>query len=127
MPTDINYQWDLRGLLSYKDNLFITAAYGTELSGVPYLVRYSNRGFYKDYVTSDPTKYTLQLTNNDPRDLTVYEDGTIMVVDGSNISNSNNIYKYKLRYDYALAGESYLQKNRYLLRENYEDVSTNKH
>lgn len=127
LPTDIDPQWDIRGMLSHKDHLFLTSVYGTTLSGVPYMLRYPNRGYYKNYITSDPTKYAMHLNNSNPQDLTVYEDGSIMVVDGTNSNSENTIYKYKLRYDYALAGDSYQQKTRYLLRENYEDVSTSKH
>jgi len=127
LPTDINPLWDIRGLLSYKDSLYITAVNGTTLSGVPFLLRYSNRDYYKNYITADPTKYELDLSNSNPQDLTIYEDGTLMIIDGSNSNSQNNIYKYKFRYDYALAGTSYNNKVQYILRENYDDVSTNKH
>jgi hypothetical protein len=123
LPTDINMQYDLRGILAYKDNLFITAVYTTDDVPEPTLIRYPNKGYYVDYQNPEPYTMPLSPDNSNPTDITVYEDGTLFINDYNVDGSGMYIYQYQPRYDYALK-EPYTNNNaRLLLRERYEDVT----
>lgn len=123
MPTDINTQYDLRGILAYKDDIFVTAVYTNNEVPEPVLIRYPNKGYYADYQKPAPYMMPLSPNNTNPTDITVYEDGTLFINDYNVDGSGMYVYQYKPRYDYALK-ESFNQSNvRLLLRERYEDVT----
>ena len=134
LPTNINTKYDLRGILNYNDNIFITASqYSTDIasrSTIPTglangrLLWYKNNDLYYNYTKmpgelNGPTIMSLVSGNYYPTDLTLYEDGSILIADYKSLSG---IYKYKLAYDYALVQSSYDNETRILLREYYNDV-----
>lgn len=131
IATDINQKYDLRGVLIYKDNLFITGSkYSTDVTNrtitssgesIGYLFWYNNNDLFTNYIkpTNNINLAVLSSGNYYPTDLTMYEDGTLMIADY--LSNSG-IYKYKLAYDYCLVNSSYDNETNILLREYYTDV-----
>lgn len=135
--TNLDLNKDVRGIKAYKNNLYITLSeYNDtifdrsyiptypENSGVGKLLRYSNNGTFEHYIANyamdkAPTQLYLVPNNAYPTDLTIYEDGTILIAD---YLNQSGIYRYRFAYDYALIQSSYDRESRVLLRENYENV-----
>jgi len=122
-PTDKNDRYNVHGILSYKDNLYITANYTTGTTTQPMILVYPSKGYYKDYINPDPFRLYLSDSNKSPRDLTIYEDGTLFVGDNTPTESGIHIHKYKLRYDYALRDNYDKNYVRLYLREQYSDIS----
>ena len=123
LPTDKNLNYELYGILAYKDNLYMTANYTIGNKKQSVLLMYPSKTYYKDYIATDPTKFYLNTSNSDPKDITIYEDGTIFIGDGTPSSSGVHIHKYKLRYDYALKDNYDNNYTRLYLREAYSDVT----
>jgi len=137
IATDIDLQKDLRGILAYKDKLYITGTeYNTPVydrstipttKGVGKLIMYDNNNTFEHYITNyttssledRPEAFPLSSGNNYPTDITVYEDGKVYI---SEYTNNNILYIYRFAYDYALIRGSYDQETSVLLRENYSNV-----
>lgn len=137
IATNIDLQKDIRGILAYKDKIYITSteysipvynrSIVTTNSGVGKLYMYDNNSSFEHYITNyttrnsgiGPTVFPLSSRNNYPTDITVYEDGKIYIAD---YTNNDILYIYKFAYDYALIRGSYDQETSVLLRENYSDV-----
>lgn len=135
IPTHLDLQKDVRGAVAYKGNIFITASeYSQELynreslptaSGVGKVLMYHNNDNFEHYIanyttsTVGPTEFALASGNAYPTDLTIYEDGSLWVLDYTSI---NDIFKYKFAYDYALIQSRYDSQSRILLREQYDEV-----
>ena len=131
----IDKNYDVRGILSYKDRLYITCTnydsplttyetFNTDLTGVGKILMYDNNVTFEHYISktnteNGPKELLLSLENMYPTDLTIYEDGSLLVAD---YKVANQIFKYKFAYDYALKQTSVDKEARILLRENYEDV-----
>lgn len=133
IDTTINPQLDARGILAHKDNLYITATrYSEDIydrTSVPVrdggglLLKYSNNHLFSHY-----TKYLDQLSgqimplysgNYLPTDITIYEDGTVLIAD---YSIYDSLFKYKFAYDYAMLDYKYDKSSKVLLREYYPSV-----
>lgn len=123
LPTDINKNYDLRGVQAYKNDLFITAVYTTDEEAQPKLIRYPSKGYYEDYHNPYPFMMDLNPANSNPTDITVYEDGSFYINEYNIDSSGMLIYKYKPRYDYAMREVTNEDNVRLILRENYDDVS----
>jgi hypothetical protein len=124
---------DLRGILAYKENLYITGTqYNTSLnsrdsidvnnSGVGLILLYNNNLNYDYYMSSlntekSPTLLFLSTQNMYPTDITVYEDGTIYVAD-----YNSGLHIYDLAYDYGLLENQYDKEVMILLKEEYNNV-----
>lgn len=134
IPTHLNQLIDMRGVLAYKDHVFITASQYTDTivdrgiipSGVSQgrLYWYPSNDLFYNYTrrpedTEGPTIGTLASGNMYPTDISVYEDGTFLVSD----AYRTEIYRYKPAYDYALVQNSYDNETISLLRESYQDVN----
>lgn len=137
LSTSLDINKDIRGILAYKNNLYLTLTeYNDTItdrgtiptpptnSGVGKLLRYSNNGTFEDYIANynmdyAPTQMTLDRNNSYPTDITIYEDGSLLIAD---YLNSSGLYKYRFAYDYALIQSSYDRESRVLLREDYNDV-----
>jgi len=134
IDTTINTQFDARGILTYKNNLYITGTKYSEdiydrtaipqLSGEGTLLRYYNDNTYTHYLTAldslGSRKIPLNINNTLPTDITVYEDGSLLVVDYSNYSE---LFRYRFAYDYAILDEQYDKLSRVILREYYPSVN----
>lgn len=133
IPTNINNNYDIRGILSYKDNLFLTASlYATQTTNreIVYsgqangkLLMYNNNDLFENMILkpdqlNGPISCDLLSGNYYPTDITMYEDGNLLIAD-----YNSGIFKYKLAYDYALLSTSYDDESKILLREYYNDVS----
>jgi hypothetical protein len=136
IATDIDTHKDARGVLAYKGNLFITA---TEYSPqsifdrttIPIysgsngkLLLYDNNNTFEHYIANyttqlGPSGFLLDSGNCYPTDLTVYEDGRLLIADWN---EHDKLFKYKLAYDYAIVQSSYDTETRILLREYYDNV-----
>lgn len=133
IDTSIAPQFDCRGVLSYKNNLYITATRYSEdiynrtsipiLEGNGLVLKYSNNHLFSHYIKNiDNQTYdvmTLHPENKLPTDLTVYEDGNIFIAD---YLNQSGVYRYKFAYDYAIMEEQYEKLSRIILREYYPEV-----
>lgn len=136
ISTEIDSHLDARGVLAYKDNLYITVTQYYPQSiydrtttlvssgAVGVLVRYDNNNTFEHFIanyttTTGPSGFILNSGNAYPTDLTVYEDGKLMIADWN---NNDLLYKYKLAYDYALVQSSYDTETRIILRETYDSV-----
>lgn len=130
--TEINNSYDFRGILAYKDNLYLTGTkYIANLedrdsintgSGVGLIYRYDNNNTFEHYISSEKSDvdiYMLSSGNIHPTDISIYEDGDLLIVD---YTNSSGIFKYTLAYDYALVGNSYDKDTMVLLKERYNNV-----
>lgn len=127
LPCDINPMIDVRGIASFKDYLFVTGSEyfspiesrSTIPSGdaIGALYWYNNNDLYYEY-TKVPSGHILPSGNNYPTDITIYEDGSLLVADAF----SNKVYKYRPAYDYALIENFYDNDTRVLLRERYNNV-----
>lgn len=133
--TELNTKYDVRGVLSYKNNIFITASdYQTQdvldrtviPSGqaVGKILWYYNNDLFYNYmkkpgVTGGPRENILASGNYYPTDLTAYEDGSIFVAD---YSHESGLFRYNLAFDYALIQSSYDNETRVLLREPYNNI-----
>lgn len=131
--TNMDLTKDLRGLVVYKDNLFLSLTeYSYQIDqdkislngGVGRLLMYDTNDDYINYTkhynyNQYPLSMDLASGNTYPTDMTIYEDGSILVLD---YLNKNYIYSYKLAYDYALVQNSYDNDTLIMLRENYNDV-----
>ena len=117
MPTDKLEDFNLQGLLVYKDNVFVTGKY--TISNESVVLVYPAKGMDEDYTTNTP--YVLNLNNSGmfPSDITVLEDGSFLIAD----KNSYELYKYMPQYDYAMISSSNENSTKFLLREQYEDIS----
>lgn len=127
--------YHFRGIYAYKDNLYLTCTKyerpvysgvpNVNVSGDGMIFRYSNNLNYDHYMstfqqTQSPSTYNLASGNMYPTDLTIWEDGSILVLD---YNDMNNIYKYNFAYDYALVQSAIDTDVRVLLREEYSDVN----
>jgi hypothetical protein len=138
IDTTINPQVDARGILAYKNNLFIT---GTRYSRDVYdrtsvptldssgvtpgtLVRYYNSHKFSHYTTAFDSlgarRMSLDKNNALPTDITIYEDGNLLIADYANYSG---LYRYKFAHDYAILEEEYNKLSRVLLREFYPSIN----
>ena len=133
--TDMNTKYDIRGILSYKNNLFLTASdYKTQdvtdrsivPSGEPLgkILWYTNNDLFYNYIkrpgdADGPKESVLSSGNFYPTDITAYEDGSLFIAD---YTYASGIFKYKLAYDYALVQSSYDNETKVLLREAYNNV-----
>jgi hypothetical protein len=135
IATTIDSNKDIRGILAFKDNLYVTMSeYSAPIEdrfvtptgfAVGKVLMYSNNHTFEHYIpnygmTFEPTQLVLSSEHNYPTDITVYEDGSIFIAD---YLNTSGLYQYKFAYDYALIRSSYDQDSLVLLRENYEDGS----
>lgn len=133
IPTHLNQLVDMRGVLAYKDHVFITSSrYAEPISDrfvVPtgfaqgILYWYPNNDLFYNYTRrpedeEGPSSSILNSGNMHPTDITVYEDGIFLVTD----AYKSEIYRYKPAYDYALIENSYDNETRVILREYYQDV-----
>jgi hypothetical protein len=123
LPTDKNTEYELYGITAYKNNLYITANYTTGNDTQPLLLMYPAKGYYKDYIDTNPSKFRLNPANQAPRDISVYEDGTILIGDGTPTASGVHMHKYNFRYDYALKDNYDKNYIRLYLREEYNDVT----
>ena len=137
ISTELDKHKDAKGITAYKNNLYITLTeYHTQpiynRSTIPIysgsigkIIMYDNNNTFKhfiaNYSNSDigPTSFVLDQENSYPTDLTIYEDGAVIVADW-NIKHK--LFKYKLAYDYAIMQSSYDSETAIILRENYENV-----
>lgn len=134
IPTHLNQLIDLRGVLAYKDHIFITASQYADAildrSTIPSTVAqgrlywYPSNDLFYNYTRrpeddEGPTVGALASGNMYPTDISVYEDGTFLVAD----AYSTEVYRYKPAYDYALVQNSYDNETRVILRESYQDVN----
>lgn len=136
IATDLDTHKDARGILAYKNNLFITLTeyYPTSIfdrtvtpiyaGTVGKLIRYDNNNTFEHYIANyttqtGPSGFLLYSGNAYPTDLTVYEDGRFLIAD---YNDRDTLFKYRLAYDYAILQSSYDEETRILLRENYENV-----
>lgn len=138
IDTTINPQFDARGILAYKNNLFIT---GTRYSRDVYdrrsipdldssgvspgtVIRYYNSHIFSHYITAldslETRRMPLDKNNALPTDITIYEDGNLLIADYANYSG---LYRYEFAYDYALLEEEYDKLSRVLLRESYPSIN----
>lgn len=134
--TDLDTHKDARGVLASKNNLFISVTdYNPQsiydrsttpiYSGaIGRLVRYDNNNTFEHFIANyttqvGPSTFILSSGNCYPTDLTIYEDGTLLVADWV---QSNQLFRYKLAYDYALVQSTYDTETRILLREYYDNV-----
>jgi hypothetical protein len=131
ISTQIDQSVDLRGIKTYKDNLLITAGkYSPDItdrlliqSGNPvgYLFWYNNNDLFLNYTKpiDSINKSILASGNYYPTDITVYEDGTILIAD---YYSPSGLYKYNLCYDYCLINSNYDNETKVLLREYYSNI-----
>lgn len=131
----LDLQKDARGVLAYKDNLFVTVSeYSNPIynrssvpnnTGIGKLLVYDNNSTFEHYIanystdSAGPSGMVLASGNQHPTDLTVYEDGTLFIAD---YGQTNLLYKYQLAYDYAIVQAGTDRESRVLLRENYDNV-----
>jgi hypothetical protein len=135
IATSIDSKKDIRGILAYKDNLYITLSeYNSPVENrsvtptgfaLGKLFIYSNNHLFEHYIANytmeyAPSEFLLASGNEYPTDITVYEDGTFYIAD---YLNSSGLFKYKLAYDYALIRSSYDRDSLVILREDYSDVT----
>jgi len=127
LSTEKHRKWDLKGILTHKGTMYVTASFADQASTTPYVLIYPSRGYYADYQCPDPTKLELHDDNNDPRGITVYEDGSILIsnydVMSSGIANYVNIFHYKPCFDYALKENNNYMNTKLILREAYDEVT----
>jgi hypothetical protein len=139
VKTDINTTYDLRGIKTYKDNLFITGSqyigntvtnrYDIPLfNSVGIVLQYNSNDHFFNYIKMDdktntdplsPKLHILQDNNHYPTDITTYEDGSLLIAD---YLSKSGIFKYRPAYDYALITSRYDNEARVLLREFYDNV-----
>lgn len=134
IPTHLNNLVDMRGVLAYKGHVYITASnyYSTiqDRSVIPTglaqgtIYWYPNNDLFYNYTRrpeddEGPRYGVLSSGNMHPTDISVYEDGTLLVSD----AYKSEIYRYKPAYDYALIQNSFDNETRVILRENYQDVN----
>jgi len=136
ISTELDTHKDARGLLAYKGNLYMTVTEYNPQSildrdsipmysgSVGKLVRYNNNDTFEHYIANyttqaGPSGFLLGSGNSYPTDITVYEDGSLLVADWA---QRDSLFRYKLAYDYALVQSSYDTETRVLLREYYDNV-----
>jgi len=125
-PT-LDMKYDLRGILAYKENLYIT---GTNYidpitnrdsipleSGIGCILLYNNNLRYKDYMADTPTRFVLSVDNDYPTDITIYEDGRLWITD-----YASGVFQYKPVYDYGLIENTYDKEVMVILKEEYNNV-----
>jgi len=137
IATDVDAQKDARGVVAYKNHLYVTV---TEYHPQPIydrttvpiyegsigkILRYDNNNtfehFIANYTTSQigPSGFLLASGNFYPTDLTIYEDGDLVVADWN---NQEALFKYRFAYDYAIMQSTYDSETAIILRENYDNV-----
>jgi len=116
MPTDKLSGFTTHGLVAYKDYLYITGKYTIDNSSI--IIIYPTKGNYLNYITDTPT--IINIGNNDQTftDLTVLEDGTFLLAS----KNSQKLYKYIPKYDYAKVNGSNKTETTLILREDYDNI-----
>lgn len=134
LPINLNTKYDIRGVVCYNGNLFISASqYPLDIEDrnvIPTgslagrLLWYYDNDLFYNYLKmpgdeNGPKISLLASGNSYPTDLTIYEDGSIFVAD---YYSPSGIFKYDLAYDYALIQSSYDNETRILLREYYPNV-----
>jgi hypothetical protein len=80
---------------------------------------YPSKGSYIDYITNKPT---VMFIGNDDQlftDITVLEDGSFLLAS----KNSNKLYRYIPKYDYANIVSSSTEDTTIILRENYNNIT----
>ncbi len=137
ISTEMDAHKDARGIVAYKNNLYVTvteyhpqAIYDRTTipiydGSVGKILRYDNNNtfehFIANYTTNQlgPSVFLLSSGNAYPTDLTIYEDGALVVADWT---TNDLLFKYRFVYDYALVQSSYDTETRVILRENYDNV-----
>jgi len=131
IPTNLNPVIDLRGVLVFKDNIFITAGhYPIDIidrsivtigDSIGKIFWYNTNDLFFNYTKSinQVNSSILSSGNCYPTDLTMYEDGTLMIAD---YLSTSGIFKYKLAYDYCLINSSYDNETKVILREYYNNI-----
>lgn len=134
IPTHLNSLVDMRGVLAFKDHIYLTASLYSEpitdrsvtptgyAQGLMYW--YPSNDLFYNYTlrpedSEGPDVSVLNSGNMYPTDISVYEDGTFLVGD----YQTSHIFLYKPAYDYALVENSINNTTRVILREHYEDVT----
>lgn len=134
IPTHLNSLVDIRGILAFKDHIYLTASlYSEPISDRSVIPTGYAQGIMYWYPSNDLFyNYTLRPEDSDgpemgilssgnmyPTDISTYEDGTFLVGD----YKKSDIFRYKPAYDYALVQNSINNTTRVILRESYEDVT----
>jgi hypothetical protein len=136
ISTELDTHKDARGLLAYKGNLYVTVTEYNPYSildrtsipmyrgSVGKLIRYYNNDTFEHYIANyttqtGPSGFLLGSGNCYPTDITVYEDGSLLIADWA---ERNSLFRYKLAYDYAMVQSSYDTETRIILREHYDNV-----
>lgn len=115
MPTDKTPEYDLRGLVVYKDNLYVTGKYTIDNSSV--IICYPAKGNYTDYIGIPKI---ISIGNDDQTftDLTVLEDGSFLLAS----DNSQKLFNYIPNYDYAKISGSNKTETTLILKEDYDNI-----
>jgi len=113
--TEKTMLYDLNGVLVNKDVVFIT---GQDANDHGYMFQYNTRDNIFNFMKS-PITYNLVPENYQPRDMTVLEDGTILISDAA---SGAYLYNYKFMYDYALKESLDGNKTKLIFRENYTNI-----
>jgi len=140
MPTDRTYDFELGGLIEYKDNLIIVGKYTITDDAV--LLIYPSKGNYKDYLIINESQsyvsdnqgglilessgiykqpFIIPLNNTGiyPTDITVLEDGSFLISD----RDSKQVFNYIPQYDYAKLISNNTTDTKILLREQYDNIT----
>jgi len=134
LNTGMDRTLDVYGIYAYKNNLYITCTKSDEpimdsreesykSSGIGMILTYNNYSDEIHYMESinsinGPKQFILSNDITCPTDLTITEDGKLMIMD----YYSDKLKIFKFAYDYALIQSSYNSETRAFLREDYEDV-----
>ena len=117
LPTDRGLDFSTHGLVVYKDYILITGRYTIEDTNA--ILVYPTRGVYNEYITNTPDFYRIHNDDQVFTDLTVLEDGSLLLAS----INNTMLYRYVPRYDYAKIDGTNTTDTTLLLRENYSNVT----
>lgn len=117
MPTDRGNTYMFTGMVCYKDNIYLTGKYTIDNKSI--IASYPIKGTYLDYITNEPN---VMFIGNDDQlftDITVLEDGSFLL----SSKNTNKLFRYIPKYDYANIVSSNTDDTTIILRENYDNIT----
>lgn len=79
LDVGIDTNYDLRGILAYKGINYLTMVQMINNILTPTIALFQSNSNFIDFINNNYTSFELNPGNMDPRDLTVFEDGTLLV------------------------------------------------
>lgn len=94
----INSDYDLRGLLSHKGLTYITCVHTTPGQRIPKVVMFQSNSNFLDFINNNFKEFELLDNHDGIKDLTVFEDGSLLIADNETIASNLEYTPFTVDY-----------------------------